>query len=216
MRAKPQLIVIGAGGHALSVADAALSSGWAVAGFYSPDGQGAAASVAPILTDLQKENLIDCAIALGIGTNYLRESAFHEIKSEFPRAEIVSIIHATAWVSPLATVKPGAEILAHVAVGPGSTIRSGALLNTGASLDHDSSLGDFASLGPGTRTGGDVSIGSRTMVGMQSTVLHGITIGSDTVVGAHSLVNKDVESDVVLWGTPAKIVRSRLRDDPYY
>ena len=210
------LIIVGAGGHALSVADAALSAAWTIVGFYSPGGTGPASTLGPVLSTLDAVDLSDTAFALGIGTNHSRETVAQDISKRFAQTEIVSVIHATAWVSSHATVHPGAVILAHTSVGPGSTVGRGALLNTGASLDHESSLGDYASLGPGARTGGNVSVGERTMSGIQAGILHGITVGSDCVVGAHSLVNGDLDSNIVAWGTPATTVRTRLRDDPYY
>jgi len=216
MPSPSSLIIVGAGGHSLSVADAATSAGWTVVGFYSPDGTGPASTVGPVLSSLDSLDLSDTAFALGIGTNHARETAAQEVRKKFPETEIVSVIHASAWVSSLATVYPGAVVLAYAAVGPESTVGQGALLNTGSSLDHESTLGDYASLGPGARTGGNVSVGERTMVGMQAGVVHGVTVGSDCVVGAHSLVNSDLDSNIVAWGTPAKTVRTRLKDDPYY
>ena len=210
------LIIVGAGGHALSVGDAALSAGWTVAGFYSPDGIGSASILGPVLSSLDSINLSDTAFALGIGTNHVRETVAQDISRRFAQTEIVSVVHATAWVSSHATVHPGAVILAHTSVGPGSTVGRGALLNTGASLDHESSLGDYASLGPGARTGGSASVGERTMIGIQAGIVRGVTVGSDCVVGAHSLVKSDLDSNIVAWGTPATTVRTRLKGDPYY
>ena len=216
MPSPSNLIIVGAGGHALSVADAALSAGWTVVGFYSPDGAGPASALGPVLSSLDPLDLSGTTFALGIGTNHSRETVAEDISKKFPQTEIVSVVHATAWVSPHATVHPGAVILAHTSVGPGSTVGRGALLNTGASLDHESSLCDYASLGPGARTGGNVSVGERTMIGIQAGIVHGVTVGSDCVVGANSLVNSDLDSNVVAWGTPARTVRTRLKDDPYY
>lgn len=210
------LIVVGAGGHAISVADAALSSGWKVVGFYSREASGPASALGPIISNLESGDAHGHAFALGIGANHLRESSFNEISRRFPEAKIASIVHKSAWVSPYATVHPGAAVLALAAVGPGSTVGTGALINTGASLDHEASLGDFASLGPGSRTGGNTTIGSRAMVGMNAAILHGITVGNDVVVGAHSLVNRDVQSNTVTWGIPARHVRTRRKDEPYF
>lgn len=215
MADKGQLVIVGAGGHALSVADAALSAGWTIAGFFSPKGVGPASTLGPIFSKLEEEHVLGNALALGIGANYTRESVFHEITKSFQDAEFASIVHKSAWISPHATLQPGAVILACGVVGPGSTVGRGALLNTGASLDHESSLGHYASLGPGARTGGAVSIGERTMVGMHVTILQGTHLGNDVVVGAQSLVNSDVESNSVAWGVPAKVINTRLKDDPY-
>ena len=216
MPSPSNLIIVGAGGHALSVGDAALSAGWTVVGFYSPDGTGPASILGPVLSSLDSLELSNTAFALGIGTNHVRETVARDISRRFAQTEIVSVVHATAWVSSHATVHPGAVILAHTSVGPGSTVGRGALLNTGASLDHESSLGDYASLGPGARTGGSASVGERTMIGIQAGIVRGVTVGSDCVVGAHSLVKSDLDSNIVAWGTPATTVRTRLKGDPYY
>lgn len=46
-------------------------------------------------------------------------------------------------------------------------------------------------------------------LGANVTVLKGVTIGSKTVVGAGSVVNRDLPSNVVAVGVPAKVIRSR-------
>lgn len=213
---RSNLLIVGAGGHALAVADAALSAGWVKIRFYSPDGVGPSSALGPVISTLEAVDLSKTALALGVGTNHARETVADDFRKRFPQTELVSVIHATAWVSPRSTVHPGAVILAHSFVGPGSTVGRGALLNTGASLDHESYLGDFASLGPGARAGGNVSVGERTMIGLMTGILHGVKVGRDCVVGAHSLVNRDLNSNIVAWGTPAESVRTRLKDEPYY
>ena len=212
---KPELVIIGAGGHALSVADAALSSGWTAISFYSPDGKGPTPSVGQVLSSLESLEITKTAFALGVGPNHDREDAWEEVVKHFPHAQLTSVIHATSWVSPLSIIRDGAVILAQASVGPGSAVGLGALLNTGASLDHDSSLESFGSLGPGARTGGHVHIGERTMVGMQAGIVQRVTVGSDSVIGAHSLVRQDVESNAVAWGSPAKFMKGRVREDAY-
>jgi acetyltransferase-like isoleucine patch superfamily enzyme len=37
--------------------------------------------------------------------------------------------------------------------------------------------------------------------------LHGVTIGENSVVAAGSVVSKDVPDNVIVGGTPAKIIR---------
>lgn len=216
MRGQDPLIVVGAGGHAMSVADAALSSGWTLAGFYSPEDSGPASALGPVFSTLEMDVVVSHAFILGIGTNYAREIAFTRITDRFPSATFVTVVHKTAWVSAHALVHPGATILAHAAVGPGSIVGRGAILNTGASLDHESSLGNYASLGPGARTGGRVVVGDRTMIGMQASILQGISVGDDVVIGAHSLVNRDVIGNTVTWGVPGRTIRTRSRSDPYF
>ena len=215
MAIKSQILIIGAGGHALSVADAALTSGMRVLGFHSPDGAIPAVSADMVRDSLANIDLSSTSFALGIGANHTREDELATLLRNFPRARVASVIHASASISPSATISEGAVILALASVGPESTVGRGALINTGASLDHNSLLGDFASLGPGARTGGSVLIGERAMIGMQASVLHQLVVGSDSVIGANSLVNRTVEKNIVAWGSPAVAIRRRSRQDGY-
>lgn len=45
-------------------------------------------------------------------------------------------------------------------------------------------------------------------IGANAVVLQGVTIGDNSVVGAGSVVTKDVPANVVVVGSPAKILRS--------
>ena len=51
-----------------------------------------------------------------------------------------------------------------------------------------------------------VTIGANTMIGVNAIVLPGITIGDSVVVGAGSVVNKDIPSNSIAVGNPARVV----------
>ncbi len=209
------LIVIGAGGHAGCVADAARSAGFTIVGFFDHSA-GQTAGKREALDSLDGVDLEATGLALGIGANFSREAAYATIKDSYPGAQFPVIVHSSAWVSPSANLVEGAVVMSMASIGPGCSVGLGSLVNTGSSLDHDSTMGSFASLGPGARTGGSVTIGERTVVGLNAGILHGISVGSDTVIGAHSLVNKAMLDSVVAYGTPATVIRTRKRDDRYY
>lgn len=209
------LIVVGAGGHAGSVADAAHSAGFSVVGFFDLSAERTTGE-RQTLDSLDGIDLGATGLVLGIGANYSREDAYANIKTSYPTAHFPVIIHSSAWVSPAALLAEGAVVMSMASIGTGCSVGPGSLVNTGSSLDHDSHLGSFASLGPGARTGGNVRIGERSVIGLNAGVLQGISVGSDTVIGAHSLVNKDLPDSAVAYGTPATVVRQRQRDDRYY
>lgn len=52
-----------------------------------------------------------------------------------------------------------------------------------------------------------VKIGSRVWVGAHATILPGVTIGDGAIVGAGSVVTKDVPSNAIVAGVPAKLLR---------
>jgi maltose O-acetyltransferase len=53
-----------------------------------------------------------------------------------------------------------------------------------------------------------IAIGANVWLGGGVIVLPGVTIGENTVVGAGSIVTKDLPSNVVAAGNPARVVRS--------
>ena len=214
MNHRRDLVVLGSGGHASSVAEAAESAGFRVLkrlNVSSPEGSWTGA-----LGELEKINLDSVSLALGVGTNHVRSELHAAVVAAFPNAAFPAIIHSSAWVSPTAEIHAGAVLLAHSSAGAHATVGVGALLNTGASLDHDSALNNFGSLGPGARTGGNVTIGARSMIGLQAGILQGRSVGDDSVVGAHSLVLEDVPSLCMAHGTPCKVVKPRLWNESYY
>ncbi|MFZ4456085.1 MAG: acyltransferase [Bacteroidales bacterium] len=54
------------------------------------------------------------------------------------------------------------------------------------------------------------SIGNNCFVAVNATILPGVTIGHEVIVGAGSVVTKDVPSNVIVAGNPAKIIRTGI------
>jgi acetyltransferase-like isoleucine patch superfamily enzyme len=54
-------------------------------------------------------------------------------------------------------------------------------------------------------------IGKRCFVAVNATILPGVHIGDEVIVGAGAVVSRDVPSNVIVAGNPAKIVRQNIR-----
>ena len=52
-----------------------------------------------------------------------------------------------------------------------------------------------------------IVIGSNIWIGDKVSILKGVTIGDNVVIGAHSLINKDIPSNCVVAGNPARIIK---------
>lgn len=52
-----------------------------------------------------------------------------------------------------------------------------------------------------------INIGRRVWIGAGATILPGVTIGDNSVVGAGSVVTKDVPSDTIVAGNPARFIK---------
>lgn len=69
-------------------------------------------------------------------------------------------------------------------------------------LAHDASTKKFL----GYTKLGRVTIGDNVFIGAESVILPGVTIGNNVVVGANSTVTKDIPDNVVVAGTPARVI----------
>ena len=57
-----------------------------------------------------------------------------------------------------------------------------------------------------------VKIGRHVIIGVNCCILPGVTIDNGSAVGAFSLVNKNIESGVIVMGIPAKKIKKRSAD----
>jgi acetyltransferase-like isoleucine patch superfamily enzyme len=53
-----------------------------------------------------------------------------------------------------------------------------------------------------------IEVGNNVFIGIGCTILPGVTIGNDVVIGAGSVVTRDIPSNVVAAGVPARVIKS--------
>ncbi len=162
---------------------------------------------------IERENVHGGIVA--VGDNYTRMTLVNNILTNCPNFNFVNAIHPSVIIGKESFFGSGLVIMAGVIINNNCIIGNHCFLATKASLDHDSIIGDYSSLSPGVTTGGRVDIGKCTAIGIGASILHYIKIGDNSVVGGNSLVNKDVEDNVVVYGVPIKIVKQRQSNDRY-
>jgi sugar O-acyltransferase (sialic acid O-acetyltransferase NeuD family) len=210
------LVIFGAGGHALSVANVAVSCGLTVVAFVDNNQSGSEIMGIPVISPEKcfgGRSHQDIAIA--IGDNVVRERVYNEILIKMPSAVFPTLVHSSSVIGIGASVGAGAVVMPLVNVGPKSKIGGFCVLNSCCSVDHDSTLEAFSSIAPGAVCGGNVYVGFRSAVSMGAKVKQGVSIGNDVVIGANSYVNNPVEDNVVAFGTPCKVIRKRSISDSY-
>jgi sugar O-acyltransferase (sialic acid O-acetyltransferase NeuD family) len=210
------LVIIGAGGHAVSVANVALSMGYEIKCFIDKNKENKellGIKIIGDLSELNQDGLINLAIA--VGDNYSREKIYNDILNRYKNINFPVLIHESACISFFTKIGLGTVVMPNAVIGPNSNIGKLCIINTQASIDHDCCLQDFSSMAPASVTGGSVEIGIRTSVSISATIKNGLKIGNDCVVGANSFLNKNLSSNQVAYGSPAKFVRYRNAEDPY-
>lgn len=215
MESRP-IVVLGSGGHAISVADLALSVGYSLLAFVDANSDRSEIHGVPILLNfdsIANSPSISCVVA--VGDNYQRMKLVEAVKGSHSSFEFPSLVHSDTSIGSWSSIGNGSLIFAGSRVGANCHVGEFTVMNTSSSLDHDSTLAAFASLAPGVTTGGRVSIGSYSAVGIGSVIKHGITIGEHNVIGAASNVLRDIGNHNVVFGNPAEWRRDRKAGDPY-
>jgi sugar O-acyltransferase (sialic acid O-acetyltransferase NeuD family) len=156
-----------------------------------------------------------CRGIIGIGDNATRRRIGHSLRAELPELEYVTAVHPSATLSRQVNLGPGVLVMAKCYVGLNTEVGEGAVIATNSIFEHDGVMGEYSTLGAGTTTGGHVTLGDGTAVCLGCTIIHGMTIGRETVIGSGSTVIQDIPSGVVAYGSPARVMRSRVASDSY-
>ena len=219
---KSGIIIVGTKGHSKVVADAVeLSKSHDIVGYIDDFEEKKSYHFGRKILGSVKD--IDNAIIPGsktsffiaIGDNWSRKTIYNSMCSIIPNINFATIIHPSANIGKNVKLGKGVFIAAGATVNVDTKIGKFSILNTNSSIDHDSKLGSFSSLGPNSSTGGHVIIKNLSAVCIGATVLQGVTIGKETVIGAGSLVTVDCGNNGVFYGTPAKRIKSRRKNDIY-
>jgi sugar O-acyltransferase (sialic acid O-acetyltransferase NeuD family) len=144
-----------------------------------------------------------------IGDNYSRKYVRDCIVSIAPQFRFINAIHPTVSIGRNVKLGKGVVMMAGVIVNPDSIVGDFCFLNTGAQLEHNCIMEEFAQLSAGSITGGKVRIGKYSAITLGVTIIDRINIGENTVVGSGSLVLNDLPDNVLAYGSPAKVIRTR-------
>jgi len=115
-----------------------------------------------------------------------------------------TLIHPTAYVSPLARIGQGVFVGANSVIGPGAHLGDHVFVNRGVTIGHDTHVGAFSRIQPGANLGGLSRIGSGVTIAIGATLLERLVIGNGAFIGAGAVATEDVPEGVLVVGIPAK------------
>ena len=209
MSAPQDVILIGGGEHATVVADAARSRPelWRVVGYcdLAPTAKMASLGLPFLANDpssLPADAFRILALGGGIVSPLRRELV--QRHGERPGLGWATVVHASARVSPTATVGAGTLVCAGALINPSARVGAHVIVNTGAVVEHDVTLGDFVHAGPGAILGGGASVGEGSFLGLGCRIRDHIQIGAGATVGMGSVVIVSVAPGAVVLGIPAR------------
>ena len=115
-----------------------------------------------------------------------------------------TLIHPSAYVSPLATLAEGVFVGANSIIGPGVRLAEHVFVNRGVTIGHDTHIGAFSRIQPGSNLGGLSHIGSGVTVAIGATLIERLVVGDHAFIGAGAVAIADIPPNVLVVGIPAK------------
>ena len=197
------IVLLGFGGHARSVADSIAKAGkYNIIGY--TDVQESKSQFQYIGTDDELEALYRQGVhnaALGVG--YMGESlirdrlvyAARKIGFQFP-----AIIDPSANIADDAVIGEGAYIGKNAVINAVSDIGDFCIINTGAIIEHQNIIGRHSHVAVGSVLCGNVNIGHHSMIGAGTTIIQGKSIGDNCIIGANSTVLSNVRDNMKCYG----------------
>lgn len=191
---KPELLLIGGGGHCKSVIDVIEQENiYTIAGIIDQKeffGQ-KVLEYDIIGNDDDLENLFQkykyAIVSVGqIKSPYLRIelcSRLKEIGFELP-----VIISPRAYVSKHATIGAGTVIMHDALINVNATIGENCIINTKALIEHDSKIGDHCHISTGAVLNGGTIIGEGTFFGSNAVSKEYVSIAKGSFIKAGSTV----------------------------
>jgi sugar O-acyltransferase (sialic acid O-acetyltransferase NeuD family) len=122
-------------------------------------------------------------------------------------SKFISVFHPFSSIASSAVVKYGVIINPGTILSPFCKIENFVSVNRNVSIGHHTQIGDYSTINPGTNIAGHCLIGENVLIGMGSNIFDGIEIGKNSIIGAGTLVTKNVPENVMVYGSPAKIIR---------
>lgn len=207
------LLVIGAGGHAKVVLDAARRS----KNFEqftildeNPANWGKRILDVEIIGGqelLGRLNPNEWLAVIAVGENEARRRL--AIQAAEAGWRFARIVHPSAQIGEDVKIGVGTVIFARAVVNASARIGEHVIINSSAIIEHDSIVGEFAHLAPGSCMTGGSEVGSLALLGARATVLSGCRVGDSAVVGAGAVVTHDVSPGDVVVGVPARPLNCR-------
>lgn len=169
------LLILGAGGHGKSVAEAALLSGQWRSIVFADDSWPQRTEVAgfPIVANIDTiPTLISTTTAAipAVGNNQVRQAWFQKLKDL--GIPIATIIHPSAIIGSRAMLGEGVCILAGCIVGVDVKVADGVIVNLTSAIDHDCKIGMFSHLSVGVKITGNKEVAPFTFLEAGSIIAH--------------------------------------------
>lgn len=145
-----------------------------------------------------------------IGMTHEKEVYDKLIRLGIPREKFINLIHPTAVIPEgFCSIGNGILMAPHSQLSADVTLGDNCMMMGGSFVGHNSTLDRYVSLATNSVVGANVHVGKAVHIGSNATIREKLTIGDFSLVGMGSVVLKDVPSNTIVAGNPARVISSR-------
>lgn len=204
------IILIGAGGHAMSVVESVDHSRQRICGFIDTEKTGFWLGIPILGREIQEiPNYKQYHYLVSIGDVFLRRDYYQTIQRLGLMA--ANIIDPTAIISPTVVMGSGNYVGKLAIINAGSTIGNNNLINTKALLEHNCRVENHTNISTNTTLNGDVFLEDGVFFGSCAVSNGQLRFGEFSVVGSGSIVIGDVDPYTTVVGAPARAIKKNGR-----
>lgn len=121
-------------------------------------------------------------------------------------AEFTRVIHESCQIGPRVHLDPGVVLCPGVRLTCDIRIGANTAININTAVGHDAIIGRDCQISSFCDITGYTQIGDQVLLGSRVSLIPGMRVGDRTVVGAGSVVVTPVDSDITVFGNPARLL----------
>lgn len=140
------------------------------------------------------------------------EKTYHKVKAlGIPPDRFAELIHPTAHVPKgFCSIGKGCLLAPLSQLSTDTILSDNCIVLPNAFVGHDSFLDEFAHIATNGVIGSNVHVGKAVHIGSNATIREYVSIGDFSLVGAGSVVLGNVDSNSIVVGNPAKLLRKKV------
>jgi UDP-N-acetylbacillosamine N-acetyltransferase len=198
-----KFILLGAGGHARSVADVIISSYEkpSIVFFDSNAKEKGSLYGFDIVNSFPES--FKAPIIIAIGDNNIRKRIFDKSSG----MKFGKVCSSKAYISERSKLGEGVFVANFCHIGPEAEISDNTIINNGAIVEHEVKIGKHCHIAPNATISGRCVLGDLVFVGVGATIINNINICSNVTIGAGATVKDHITEPGTYVGTPAKKIK---------